>query len=85
MPAMQAIKTQYHGPTNTRGSRIYARCGAGRTSVEYDHALSLEENHRTAFVKLRDSLGWGVGIYGDAVAGVFNGDFYWVFPGLSPR
>ena len=45
---MPAIRTQYKGPTDTRGSRIVATSYAGRTSVSYDDALSADENHRAA-------------------------------------
>lgn len=30
---MQAIETRYHGPTNTRGARVSARCEAGRITL----------------------------------------------------
>lgn len=45
---MQAIVTTYAGPTDTRGSRIIAKADAGRIVVSYDHALSLQDNHRAA-------------------------------------
>lgn len=54
----QAIRTRYHGPTNTRGSRISAKCGAGRVSVPYDHALNLYDNHAAAARALLAKLGW---------------------------
>ena len=53
---MQAIWTQYKGPTDTRGSRIIATSYAGRTSVSYDDALSADENHRAAAAAHVDSL-----------------------------
>ena len=42
---MQAIRTQYKGPTYTTGSRIVATSHKGRTVFPYDHELSLEDNH----------------------------------------
>jgi hypothetical protein len=45
---MQAIRTQYKGPTDTRGSRIIATSHYGRTTTGYDHALSAGENHAAA-------------------------------------
>lgn len=45
---MQAIRTQYKGPTDTRGSRIVATSHYGRTTFSYDHALSAGENHAAA-------------------------------------
>ncbi len=55
---MQAILTRYHGPTNTRGSRITAKAEAGRTSVAYDHALNYDQNHRAAALALMAKVGW---------------------------
>lgn len=55
---MQAIRTRYHGPTNTRGSRISAQCAAGRLSVPYAHALDLTDNHRAAADALIAKLDW---------------------------
>jgi hypothetical protein len=44
-----AILTKYHGPTNTRGSRVSATWGTDRTSVEYDSAGGFgEPAHRKA-------------------------------------
>ena len=45
---MQAIRTQYKGPTNTRGSRIIATSYKSRTVIPYDHELSAEDTHRRA-------------------------------------
>jgi len=45
---MKAITTHYLGPTNTRGSRIYARAESLRHSVPYDYALDAEGNHEAA-------------------------------------
>ena len=45
---MQAIRTQYKGPTDTRGARIIATSHHGRTTTGYDHALSAGENHTAA-------------------------------------
>ncbi len=42
---MQAIQTKYHGPTNTRGSRVSASCARGRISVEWNDAFISEQNH----------------------------------------
>ncbi len=45
---MQAIRTKFAGPTNTRGSRIIATSHYGRTVCAYDYALSAGENHAAA-------------------------------------
>jgi hypothetical protein len=55
---MQTIVTKYHGPTNTRGSRISASCAAGRISLAYDHALNADGNHDAAALALINKLGW---------------------------
>jgi len=78
---MQAIRTRYVGPTNTRGSRITAKCEAGSVSVPYDDALNSEQNHRAACDKLRAKLGWTTPHYGAMTHGVFDGDYYWTFDG----
>lgn len=58
---MQAIETRYHGPTNTRRSRISARCEAGRISIPYPHELNNEEGHDLAARTLILKLGWNDG------------------------
>ena len=76
---MQAIRTRYIGPTNTRGSRIQAKCEAKTIYVSYDHALNTAENHMAACRKLADSLEWGKGPYNTMHGGSFGNDTYWVF------
>jgi hypothetical protein len=55
---MQAIMTIYHGPTDTKGARIVARCDAGRATVVYAHALDAPANHEAAARNLAGKLGW---------------------------
>ena len=55
---MQAIKTRYCGPTDTKGSRIRASCEGGTVYVSYGHTLNSEDNHYAAVKKLCDKLGW---------------------------
>ena len=76
---MQAIRTKYHGPTNTTGPRISAQCEAGRIFVPYDYALNIDGNHRAACRLLIKKLGWDTEHCPDMVGGVFNGAMYWVF------
>jgi hypothetical protein len=45
---MQAIITTYKPATNTRGSRILARCTRGSISVSYDYDLDSDFNHIAA-------------------------------------
>lgn len=73
---MQAIRTVFHGPTNTRGSAITARSAGGSSvRVPYDHALNLDENHAAACDALKAKLSWT----GPMIGGTYNGDTYWVF------
>jgi hypothetical protein len=46
---MQAIKTTYHGPTDTRGARIKAACERGSCYIPYPYELGPgEECHIAA-------------------------------------
>lgn len=77
---MQAIITKYHGPTNTRGSRITAKCDAGSVTIPYPYELSGEDVHRKAAETLRDKLGWNTEFYGNMACGqIPNGDYVFVF------
>ena len=55
---MQAIVTEYRGPTNTRGSRIIVRAEAGRMTIPWDHALNPDENHRRAVETFARNWSW---------------------------
>lgn len=68
-----AITTRYHGPTNTRGSRIKALARKAETwgdthhkemslTDSWDHAHSIEENHARVAKLLATKLGWA-GVY----------------------
>lgn len=54
----QTIVTKYRGPTNTRGSRFYASCDAGKLSIPYDYSLSATQNHEAAAEALARKLDW---------------------------
>ncbi len=54
---MRAIITKYHGPTNTRGSRITAKAYGGQVTVPYDSGLDSPRNHAMAAEALRVKLG----------------------------
>lgn len=71
----QAIVTKYSGPTNTRGSRIYARASAGSVSVECDDALNMDDNHTAAARKLCQKFGWKLSLSHGVLA---NGDHVFV-------
>lgn len=57
---MQTIETKYHGPTDTRGSRLSATASGCRKRVwvSYDYALNSEGNHMAAAQKLMEVLDW---------------------------
>lgn len=54
----QAIVTKYHGPTNSRGSRVSATAGPGRLYFAWDHALDVTENHAVAARMYAEKFGW---------------------------
>lgn len=54
----QAIVTRYHGPTNSRGSRIKATCWGGSITVPYSHSANSETNHARAAQALCEKMGW---------------------------
>lgn len=55
---MQAIQTYFIGPTNHRGSRIVAKAAAGKVTLDWDHALSSEANHRAAARAFAEKMEW---------------------------
>lgn len=82
---MLAIETLYHGPTNTRGSRITARVMESgkvrRVTIPYDDGKNTEDAHTAAAIALIQKLGWtqcqgyGPWIRGSSVRGyVFTCD-----------
>ena len=54
----QAIATKYLGATNTRGGRIKATAWGGNTTVPYDYALDVQDNHKAAADALIAKMGW---------------------------
>lgn len=67
----QAIVTKYHGPTNHRGSRVSARCYAGRITVAVDYSLTSGEAHAAAMRALVEKLSVASG--GDGWRGNWTG------------
>ena len=55
---MQAIITKYIPRTDTKGSRIQAKCEAKTIYFSYDYALNTEGNHIAAARELIKKLGW---------------------------
>lgn len=78
---MQAITTTYHGPTNTRGSRITARCDAGKIAVPYDCSRNIADNHEAAAAALLRKLGWEYTYVGGTT---HTGQMVWVAVHGSP-
>jgi hypothetical protein len=73
---MKAIITKYHGPTDTRGSRISAKDEDGnRVSIPYRHDLNQLHAHTEAAISLCTKMGWT----GRIVAGGIKGGFAFVF------
>lgn len=52
------ITTRYHGPTNTRGSRITATGHGRQLTVPYDYALGVVDNHGAVARALATVLGY---------------------------
>ncbi len=55
---MQSIETKYHGPTNTRGSRISVKTESRRGTVSWNHSLNSEQNHVGAALHFAKLWGW---------------------------
>ena len=80
MIMFQAIVTKFHGPTNTRGSRISATAEAGRIMLSWDHTLNGSDNHVAAARALADKMGWTVAAgYPALVGGALRGNAGYAF------
>lgn len=76
---MKAIKTTYHGPTNTRGSRISATDEDGnRVSIPYPYELIGMDAHAQAALALCEKMEWDWPIIG----GGLKNNYVFVF---APR
>ena len=76
---MQAIQTRFLGPTNVRGSRYKAIAQAGSLTLDADHRLNPEDNHRAVAEAFARKLKWldhNEGLVGGQLPG---GDYAWVF------
>lgn len=66
----QAIQTTYKGPTDSNGSRIIAKAQAGRTTIPWDHALDVAQNHARAALAYARKHEWmreGTELHGGAL------------------
>jgi len=76
---MKAIRTRYHGPTNTRGSRISATDSDGnRVTISYDYSLNSDKLHEKAAYTLMEKMMWP----NEVVGGGFGSDTFWI---MLPR
>lgn len=72
----KALRTRYHGPTDTLGSRVIASdSDNNRVVLSWAPELNSDDNHKRAAYALRDKMGWK----GDLVPGDFGRDTFWVF------
>lgn len=74
---MKAIRTKYHGATNSKGSRFSAEAeGVARIYISYDYALNSTENHARACRTLADKYQWNGTLIGGDLP---DGSMAWVF------
>jgi hypothetical protein len=77
---MKAILTKYHGPTNTKGSRISARdSDNNKVFIPYPHELSGEAVFKKAALALCKKMNWQTKLIG---GGLDNG-YVFVFKGSN--
>ena len=73
---MKAIITQYHGPSNTKGSRVTASDSDGnRISVEVENHKCVHDAHVEAVLKLCRKMDWN----GCLVEGSLGKSNVWVW------
>lgn len=73
---MKAIRTKYHGPTNTRGARITASDEDGnKCTIPYPYELSGEAVHKSAATALCKKMG----LRGELVGGSLKDGYVFVF------
>lgn len=83
---MMCIVTKFLGATNSRGSRIQAKCGAGKVTIPYPHEESTGERaHYRAAAALAEKLEWTGQYYGPMAGGELpdTTGYAFVFPKCS--
>jgi len=75
---VKAIRTQYMGPTNTRGAQIKATCEGGHSLTLPFHYGADDQGHKAACDALRVKLGWGLECP-MVSGGLPDGSTCWVF------
>lgn len=79
---MKAIKTTYHGATNTRASRIIATDEDGNSiTIPYNAAINAEEAHVQAAASFINHMGWGSRKF---VTGALKNSYVHVFTSRQP-
>ena len=78
---MQAIITKYVPCTETKPSRVQAKCEAKTIYVEWDHSLNADQNHLEAAKTLTTKLGWS----GEWVSGGTSNGFVFVCTGFCDK
>ena len=84
--ARSAIRTRYHGPTDTRGSRFIATGGESRVTVTvpYDYGLDPTENHSAAAQAFLDKHNpFETKLVANGLC--FDNDYYWTWKVTGPR
>lgn len=83
---MQAIRTQFFGASNVRGSRIKATCAAKTITRSFDFSFNHEDNHRQVAIKLVESLQWVGDGYGQLFIGTLkDGSYVHVLSGRKAK
>lgn len=84
MRPTRAIRTAYHGWTNTLPARIIATTDTGhRVVVSTSEYIDEHAAHEAAAYTLAFRLGWvKSSTEWPGRAGVYNGVYYWILPGL---
>tara|TARA_R110000822_G_scaffold33328_4_gene95113 strand:- start:7 stop:312 length:306 start_codon:yes stop_codon:yes gene_type:complete len=81
--ARAAIRTRFHGPTNTRGARISAyREGwsdipSEKVYVHYEYGMNADENHHAAAQTFLDKFNKGNVASKRPLC--FDGDYFWTW------
>lgn len=81
-PNNMCVITAYHGPTDSHGSRINAKCQGGRHTKPYDAELSTVENHEAAARELASYMGFHTDPISAQMPDFDN--YVWVFPRVAP-
>jgi len=83
---MQAIHVKYLPATNTKESRIKAKCAAGSLTIGYPHELSGQAVYRKAAEALAAKMNWTSPYYGELLGGCLpDGSYCFVFNNIQSK